>query len=110
MTTNDEVWVPPACTLPTAQRPPRLAEFDRLIATALRGQQRLSPTWLRWRLDLAAEPTARDLADRESQCCTFFTFTFTPVDGVLQLDVAVPAGYVDVLDALADRAATGIGS
>ena len=41
MTTNDPVWAPQACTLPTAKRPVRVAEFDELFATGLRGQQRL---------------------------------------------------------------------
>jgi hypothetical protein len=109
MTTNDEVSVPEACTLPTAERPLRLAEFDDLFATALRGQQRLSPTRLRWRLDPAAEQAARDLAGRESECCSFFSFTFAPADGAVQLDVAVPEAHADVLDALANRAAAGTG-
>ena len=61
MTRNEEEWVPEACTLPTAERPLRRAEFDDLLATALRDQQRLSSTLLRWRLDPAAEPTLRDL-------------------------------------------------
>jgi hypothetical protein len=106
MSTN-EMWVPDACTLPTAERPLRLAEFDELFATALRGQQRLSPTRLRWRLDPAAEQMARDLTARESACCSFFAFTFAPADGGLQLDVDVPASQVAVLDALATRAAAG---
>src|SRR5690348_16526591 len=63
-----------ACTLPTAERPLRLAEFQTLFATALRGQERLSPTHLRWRIDPAAESTARDLTARESECCSFFAF------------------------------------
>ncbi|WP_245718914.1 hypothetical protein [Micromonospora rhizosphaerae] len=41
---RDDDWVPEACTLPTAERPLRVAEFDELFATALRGQTRLSPT------------------------------------------------------------------
>ena len=107
MTSDDEVWVPDACTLPTADRPLRLAEFDDLFATAVRGQQRLSPTRLRWRLNPAAEPRARDLTARETQCCSFFTFTFTTADGAVHVDVEVPAAHVDVLDALAARAAAG---
>ena len=107
MTTSDEVWVPEACTLPTAERPLRLTEFDTLFATALHGQQRLSVTRLRWRLDPAAEPAARDLTARETQCCSFFSFTFTAADGAVQLDVEVPGAHVDVLDALAARAAAG---
>ncbi len=110
MTTNDEVSVPEACTLPSAERPLRLAEFDDLFATALRGQQRLSPTRLRWRLDPVAEQAARDLTGRESECCSFFSFTFAPADGAVHLDVAVPEAHADVLDALADRAAARIGS
>ena len=110
MTTNDEVWVPEACTLPTAERPLRLAEFDALFATALRGQQRLSPTRLRWQFDPAAESAARDLTGRETECCTFFSFTLVPAGGELQIDVEVPTAHVEVLDALADRAAPGIGS
>jgi hypothetical protein len=30
-------WVPEACTLPTVEQPLRVAEFDDLFATALRG-------------------------------------------------------------------------
>ncbi|WP_239166959.1 hypothetical protein [Actinoplanes italicus] len=41
------------------RRPLRVAEFDDLFATSMRDQQRLSPTRLRWRLDPAAEATAR---------------------------------------------------
>jgi hypothetical protein len=108
MTVNDEVWVPQACTLPTAERPLRLAEFDDLFATALRAQQRLSPTTLRWRLDPAAEHTARDLTGRETACCSFFSFTFTPADGAVCLDIAVPEAHVGILDALAHRAAAGM--
>ncbi len=102
--------MPDACTLPTAERPLRVAEFDELFATAVRGQQRLSATRLRWLLDPAAEPRARDLTVRETQCCSFFTFTFAPVNGGVQLDVEVPAAHVDVLDALAERAVAGAGS
>jgi hypothetical protein len=105
---SEELRVPEACTLPTEQRPVRLAEFDELFATALRGQSRLSPTRLRWRLDPAAERVARDLTRRESACCSFFTFTFAPEGGTLRLDVEVPEAYAGVLDALADRAAAGI--
>ena len=110
MTTNDEVWVPAACTLPAVERPLRLAEFDDLFATAVRGQRRLSPTRLRWRLDPATEKAARDLTGRETACCSFFTFTFACADGAVRLDVQVPDAHVDVLDALADRAAARIRS
>ncbi|GAA2469507.1 hypothetical protein [Winogradskya humida] len=109
--TGEQAWVPAACTLPTLDQPLRLAEFDDLFADALRGQQRLSATVLRWELDPAAEATARDLTVRESSCCSFFSFTFGgPRNGVLQLVVEVPAAHVAVLDALADRAAARSGA
>ncbi|MEU8333849.1 hypothetical protein [Micromonospora sp. NPDC048839] len=105
---RNQAWVPEACTLPSVQRPLRSAEFDDLFTTALREQQRLSPTHLRWRLDPTAEATARDLTDRESSCCSFFTFTITVDTDTLRLDVQVPAAHVDVLDGLAHRAAAGM--
>jgi hypothetical protein len=108
MTSDDQAWVPEACTLPSVDRPLRLAEFDDLFATALREQQRLSPTALRWRLDPAAEARARDLTGRESACCSFFTFTCARDGAGVRVDVQVPAGHVDVLDALASRAAAGM--
>ncbi|MEU8607834.1 hypothetical protein AB0C29_07520, partial [Actinoplanes sp. NPDC048791] len=107
---------PEACTLPTVDQPLRLAEFDDRFATALRAQRRLSPTVLRWRLDPAAEPVARDLTARESSCCSFFTFTFaTAGEGegegepdAVNLDVKVPPAQIAVLDALAGRAVAGM--
>ncbi|MFI6162968.1 hypothetical protein ACIA59_23835 [Micromonospora haikouensis] len=108
MTNNEQAWVPEVCTLPTVERPLRLAEFDDLFATALREQQRLSPTALRWHLDPAAEATARNLTGRESSCCAFFIFTFASDADALRLDVQVPAAHVDVLDALAQQATARI--
>jgi hypothetical protein len=105
MSGDEQAWVPDACSLPTTDRPLRLAEFDELFATALRGQRRLSPTMLQWWLDPAAEPAARDLTARESSCCSFFSFSFTPGGAAVQVDVQVPAAHVEVLDALAGRAA-----
>jgi hypothetical protein len=104
-TTEEQAWMPEACTLPTVERPLRLAEFDDLFATALRGQQRLSPMTLRWDLDPIREPTARDLTSRESSCCSFFSFVFELSAAALRLDVAVPDAHVEVLDALQRRAA-----
>ncbi|WP_249997480.1 hypothetical protein [Actinoplanes sp. M2I2] len=95
---------PEACTLPTADRSLRLAEFDDLFTTSLREQTRLSPTTLRWQFRADAEKIARDLAVRESSCCSFFSFTFTPYGDRLEVDVRVPEAHVAVLDALAGRA------
>ncbi len=47
----------------------------------------------------------RDLTRRETQCCSFFTFTLTGHDDLLFLEVAVPSAHADVLDGIAERAA-----
>jgi hypothetical protein len=104
----DLAWVSEACTLPTAEQPLRLAEFDALFTAAVCDGERLAERQLRVTLsggsDLA--DSVRDLADRETQCCSFFSFAVsTPQPGVVLLDVEVPAGRVDVLDALQAHAA-----
>ncbi|MCW3840621.1 hypothetical protein ONA70_10980 [Micromonospora yasonensis] len=103
----DDSWVPDACTLPTAERPLRLAEFDQFFRDAVRGADRLSAQHLRLQLDGAeqVEKTARDLTAREASCCSFFTFDIARPDvNSLTLDVRVPAAHVDVLDAVAQQA------
>ncbi|MEU1237969.1 hypothetical protein ABZ399_27710 [Micromonospora aurantiaca] len=107
---TDDSWVPGTCTLPTTERPLRLAEFDGLFHDALRGADRLTARHLRLHLDSTAEPTARDLIARESACCSFFTFDLARPDGdTLTLDIRVPATRVAVLDALALRATAARG-
>jgi thioredoxin len=106
-------WAPgDACTLPAADRPLRLAEFDDLFATAVRAVDRVEPTRLRLALDPRPEVAARtaDLAVRETDCCGFFTFTLTAADEQLALEVAVPDGRTEVLDGLADRATMAAGA
>lgn len=102
-------WVTESCTLPTLERPLRIAEFDDLFATALRRQERISPTRLRWVLDPSAEAAARDLTGREASCCSFFTFTVTCLtstagEQVVEIAVEVPPAQADVLEALEQRA------
>jgi hypothetical protein len=99
-------WVPDTCTLPTAERPLRVAEFDDLFAWALRDVTRVTPTTLHLALDRDALATARELTARESECCSFFTFGFSPADDrTITLEISVPAPYTSVLDALAEQAA-----
>ena len=105
----EDIWVPEACTLPTEEQPVRLQEFDQLFASALRAQARVSPRVLRWSLDPTAEGTARDLTTRETECCSFFQFTFAAAAGDgLTVEVTVPAAQVAVLDALQARAGAGM--
>ena len=97
-------WAPEACTLPTAERSLRVAEFDELFAEVLRFA-RAAPTRLDLVLSVGAESTARGLADRERRCCTFFTFDFESCDGNVVMRIGVPPKHVDVLDALEARLA-----
>jgi thioredoxin len=100
-------WVPvDACTLPTAAQPLRVAEFEALFASALRGIERRRPGWLRLHLDGNTEvkSSARELTARESSCCSFFDFQLTATDNGLVLDVRVPDERIEVLDGLARQA------
>ncbi|MFE6923482.1 hypothetical protein ACFVAV_20830 [Nocardia sp. NPDC057663] len=101
-------WVPDACTLPTAEEPIRVAEFDRFFAESVHGMARPAPTQLELQLAADADAAARDLAARESNCCSFFTFDFDTTGTGLVMRVGVPAAYVEVLDAFAARVEASI--
>jgi hypothetical protein len=102
---SSDIWAPTACTLPSTDRPLRVAEFDALFATALRSVDRRGRTELA--LTLAPAPgrvdVVRDLIRRETDCCSFFDFRLEEGDP-LRLLVTVPATYANVLDALTARA------
>lgn len=103
--------MPSSCTLPTAEQPLRVAEFDAFFAEAVRTLERPAPTRLRLVLDAGPAVAARaaELAARENGCCSFFTFTLIITGGGMALEVEVPAGQAAVLDALQARAAAGAG-
>ncbi|WSQ06340.1 hypothetical protein OG604_50725 [Streptomyces sp. NBC_01231] len=104
---TDLAWVPQSCTLPTEERPLRVAEWDALSSERLTSMSRPQPLSLR--LDLAGgegvEERVRDLVERESGCCSFFTFTATPGQDLLRLDISVDQAHEAVLDALAAQTA-----
>ena len=103
---SELAWVPAdACTLPTADRPARLVEFEDLFAS-LRGLSREEPGWLRLRLadGEGVEARARDLTAREAECCSFFDFDVQRQTGEVLVDVRVPASRVVVLDGLTAQA------
>jgi hypothetical protein len=105
-------WAPGACTLPTADRPVRSAEFDAVFGQGLRRVSRLSDRRGQWEFAVDPGQAARiaDLLRREAACCSFFTFTMTSdTPGTAVVDVAVPAAYTGVLDALNQRAASRAG-
>ncbi len=99
--------IPSACTLPTADRPVRLKEFDDLLATSTRRGERRSATSLALHLSGAdgLEEATRDLAARETECCSFFEFEVRSSDDEVILDVTVPPQYADILDALEAKSA-----
>jgi len=97
--------IPDACTLPTAERPIRLAEFDELLSGSVRSAERDSSTHLTLRLhgDTDLEAVTRDLAAREAECCSFFEFTIAPDGGDVVLGIAVPPRHSSILDSLQAR-------
>lgn len=100
-------WVPAeACTLPTEDQPLRLAEFDELFTSSLRSVERGGNTWLRLRLEGAAEERARNLTARETDCCDFFHFDVRHGGDEVLIDVRVPSGRASVLDGLERQART----
>ena len=96
-----------SCTLPAADLPGRLAEFDAAFAAGLQRADVISPTHAR--LVFTADPAQAEalagLLGRESQCCSFFTFDQRAEGGLVTVDVTVPPAHAETLAALAGRAA-----
>jgi hypothetical protein len=95
-----ETWVPTACTLPTAEQPLRVAEFDGLFATVVRPPERTGPTTLLVHLPAEAASTIRDLVARETACCSFFSFDVRASESGTDVLVRVPEEHAPVLDGL----------
>ncbi|MFI5716396.1 hypothetical protein [Nocardia sp. NPDC051750] len=96
-------WVPATCTLPAAERPVRVAEFDEFFASSVTAMARREPARLELLLAGGAEPAGRDLAARESSCCSFFSFTFDAGETGTVMGIEVPPTRTPVLDALEQR-------
>jgi len=99
---------PSACTLPSEERPLRLAEFQSLVGDHWSRtdwlDDRTAVLWLRGGEALAV--SVRDLARRESHCCSFFDFAVDgPVDGEVSLRVKVSRRHRRALRAFVDAAA-----
>lgn len=94
-----------ACTMPTAERPLRTAEFDDLFATAVRSvERRVTGVRMHLRGGDGLADLVRDLTARETSCCSFFTFAIDGTDADLTLDISVPPARQEILEALAARA------
>ncbi len=80
-----------------------MAEFDDLFAYVAALERVPEPT----RLDLGTaadvESAARDLARRESECCSFFTFEFDSAGEDVVMHIGVPPEQIAVLDAIEAR-------
>ncbi|WP_136709265.1 hypothetical protein [Agromyces sp. H66] len=104
MSTETLNWVPSSCTLPTVERPLREREFERLFASELRDVTRTSATSAEFALTSRSVAAARDLAGRETSCCSFFTFDIRD-DGVeAVMSIAVPPAHTAVLEAIVGSA------
>jgi hypothetical protein len=103
-----ELHIPDSCTLPTAERPLRVADFDRFFADSVRAVGRPERARLRLELEPGPQAAARaaELAAAEASCCSFFTFVLTVTGQGLTMDITVPAPHTSVLDALTDLAET----
>ena len=95
--------------------PGRLAEYARLLGSALISRER-TPTAMRWwlRNDDGTEAWATDLAARENACCAFMTTTVTVAgDRVLWESTAIddPAArqVLDMMYELPERRRTDAG-
>ena len=94
------------CTLPSTERPLRIAEWEGLFVTAVTGAHRTTAERATFRLrpDPALAARVADLTVRETRCCSFFTFGLIASGGGLDLTVTVPPAQTPVLDALFHRA------
>lgn len=115
MTTNllgDDDWVPGACTLPTVEQPVRRSEFDDLFAGDVLAVFRESPNRIRLvlRPDPATAARAADLAVKETDCCSFFTFQLAIDDGQVSLAVETAPEHQAVLEAFGARAESRAGA
>lgn len=103
---------PETCTLPTAERPLRVAEFDALFREHLRAIDRRESARavLSFVGPVGLTDRVQDLSDRETSCCSFFEFDLStsptnPGEETVALQIRVPTSRADVLAALAARAA-----
>jgi hypothetical protein len=79
------------CSLDASSMAERMAEFERLFASALVSQRR-EPGQLRLEFALTGkeEAAVRELFAREAECCTFFSFGIQRDAERLIVTMAVP--------------------
>lgn len=89
-----------ACTLSPSDASDRLTEWAELLAHVSERRATENGLFLRLPPDPTIVAQAAELAVRESQCCSFFTFSMTVDATGTSLDVTAPPGGRAVLDAL----------
>lgn len=109
MTPGSLDWAPSSCTLPTVERPLREREFEDLFASSLLRAVRTSPTTAELTLTRESVSRARDLAERETSCCSFFSFDIRVAGADAEMSITVPSMHTAVLDALVDSAGRAAG-
>lgn len=104
MNAMDNLLTTDACTLPVADRPIRLAEFEALVVPAVRRVDRHGRTV---RMHLSGTDglfdKVHDLAEREMSCCSFFAFAIEGTDQDLTVDISAPPARQEILDDLLRR-------
>jgi hypothetical protein len=101
----EDLMTTDACTMPTSERPLRLAEFDQLFAENVRRVER-RPDGVTLHLSgtRGLRRKVEELTNRESECCTFFSFSVAGNDERLTLGISVPPMRREILDGVAARA------
>ncbi len=97
-------WAPDDCTLPTAERPLRVAEFDEFFTVVLRFD-RPQPTRLDLVLPRDAEATDRYLADRKANAARSSRSASNRTAEDVVMHIGVPSARVKILDAIEARIA-----
>jgi DNA-binding transcriptional MerR regulator len=97
---DTELSPPIVCTLSEDERPDRANAWTELLARAV--ERESTATGIRLRFDADPELVANiaELAVREADCCSFFSFTFTVDARGVWLAVDAPPDARPVVDAL----------
>jgi hypothetical protein len=100
------VPTPIACTLEAGAARAQLDEWRELLAGAVEGRHRVSTGRLELTLSSGFDQVDAlvRLAQRETACCAFFTFSIAIGAEALTLVIQAPDGAESILDNFADAA------
>ena len=93
--------IPIACTLSASDARSQLSEWQGILSHSVDNSERVSPNRLQLRFSADADiESVINLAQRESACCTFFSFSIEIATDHLLLIIEVPNEAVQILDQL----------